>query len=208
MNIDELKDAWRKDDSQGINLSISPATFGKTNSAVSRIRKNMKVEFVSLVICYTAIILFIFFFGKARSLYILDISKILLFSVLLLNCFYFFKFYVFYKSIARYDLNIKSGIRKIVYELELNTETYKTYSFSAMPLSILTAAALIGSRMNFNNIVVPGGGIGTNVMLIVCAVILISYAVTYFFIALHVRLTYGKYLRDLKQVMDDLDELS
>lgn len=211
MNIDELKDAWSKDDSRGMNLSISPGILNKTNSAVSRLRKNMKAEFVSLIVCYIISILFLFFFGKARSPYILDLAKILLFSVLLLNSFYFFKFYAFYKSIGRYDLNIKNSIRKIVYELELNAEIYKTYSFSAMPLSILTAAALIGSRINFshfNNILVPGSGISTNVMLIVCAIILISYSVTYFFISLHVRSTYGKYLRDLKQVMDDLDELS
>lgn len=211
MNIDELKDAWNKDDSRGMNLSISPGILNKTNSAVSRLRKNMKAEFVALIVSYTVIILFLFFFNKARSPYILDLAKILLFSVLLLNCFYFFKFYVFYKSIGRYDLNIKSSIRKIVYELELNAETYKAYNFSAMPLSILTAAALIGSRINFthfNDILVPGSGISTNVMLIVCAMILVSYSVTYFFINLHVRSTYGKYLRDLRQVMDDLDELS
>jgi hypothetical protein len=211
MNIDELKDAWNKDDSQGMNLSINPGALGKTNSAVSRLRKNMKAEFIATIVSYPIIILVLFFFGKARSPYILDLAKILLFSVLLLNCFYFFKFYVFYKSIGRYDLNVKNSIRKIVYELELNAEIYKTYNFSAMSLSILTAAAMVGSRINlarFNTIVVSGSGIATNVMLMVCAIILISYIITYFFISLHVRLTYGKYLRDLKQVMDDLDDLS
>jgi hypothetical protein len=43
-------------------------------------------------------------------------------------------------------------------------------------------------------------------MLVIFAIILISYVVTYFFISLHVRLTYGKYLAELKHIMDDLGE--
>lgn len=208
MNIDELKDAWGQDEPKGMHLPSSTETLGKTTSVVGRIRKNMKVEFIALLICYVGIILFIILY-KVQSSFFLDITKILLFSILILNCFYFFRFYVFYRTISRYDLNIKNNLRKIVYEMELTTEIYKTYNFSAMPLSVLTAIALISSKINFahmRNVLTPGSGISANAMLVICAMILISYIITYFFISLHVHLTYGKYLAELKQLMNDLGE--
>jgi hypothetical protein len=104
---------------------------------------------------------------------------------------------------------MKSSLRKIVYELELNTEVYKTYSFSAMPLSILTAGAFIAGKLNIihlPNIFAHGNGIPANLMLWICLTILVSYVITYFLISLSVRLTYGKYIEELKQIMNDLGE--
>jgi hypothetical protein len=206
MNIDELKDAWNQDEPKGMSLPLSTEVLGKTTSVVGKIRKKMKAEFIALLVCYTIMVLFLFS-SDQPSLFI-DMIKILLFSILLLNGFYYFRFYVFYKNIARYDLNLRNSIRKIVYELELNAEIYKTYSFSAMPLSILTAGAFIASKLNFihmHNVFAPGSNLSVSTMLWVCATILVSYVITYFLIGLTVRLTYGKYIDELKQVMNDLD---
>ena len=207
MNIDELKDAWSQDEPTGMSLPISTEMLGKTNSAVGKLRKNMKAEFIALVICYVIIIWFVL--DGAQSSFFFDMSRILIFSLLVLNSFYYFRFYAFYRSIGRYDLNVRKSLRKIVYELELNEEIYKTYSFSAMPLSILTAVALIASKIkpaHMRDVLTANGGVSLNAMLMIFAIILISYVITYFFINLHVRLTYGKYLGELKQVMNDLGE--
>jgi hypothetical protein len=207
MNIDELKDAWSQDEPQGMSLPLSTEKLGKTNSAVAKLRKNMKAEFVALVVCYIVIIWFLF--DGAQPSIFFDMSRILLFSLLVLNTFYYFRFYIFYKAIGRYDLNMRNSIRKIVYELELNSEIYKTYSFSAMPLSILTAVALVSGKIkpaHMHDILTINSGVSLNAMLTIFAIILISYLITYCFISLHVRWTYGKYLAELKEVMNDLGE--
>jgi len=207
MNIDELKDAWGQDEPKGMSLPVSTEVLGKTTSVVGSIRKKMKAEFIALVLVYAIIIGFLF--SGDQSSFFIDMIKILLFSILLLNGFYYSRFYVFYKAIGRYDLNIKSSLRKIVYELELNAEIYKTYSFSAMPLSMLTAGAFIASKLDvihMNNVFAHGSNMSAHIMLWVCSTILVSYIITYFLIGLSVRLTYGKYIDALKQVMNDLGE--
>jgi hypothetical protein len=207
MNIDELKDAWSQDEPEGMSLPVSTEVLGKTTSVVGTIRKKMRAEFIALVVCYTVIIGFLF--SGDQSSFFIDMIKILLFSILLLNGFYYSRFYVFYKAIGRYDLNIKSSIRKIVYELELNAEIYKTYSFSAMPLSMLTAGAFIASKLNFihtHSMFAPGSNVSATTMLWICSTIVVSFIITYFLIGLSVRLTYGKYIDALKQVMNDLGE--
>jgi len=207
MNIDELKDAWSQDEPQGMSLPLSTEMLGKTTSVVKTIRKKMRTEFIALLVCYAIIIGFLF--SGDQSSFFIDMIKILLFCILLLNGFYYSRFYIFYKAIGRYDLNIKSSLRKIVYELELNAEIYKTYSFSAMPLSLLTAGAFIASKLkiiHMHNVFASGSNVSATTMLWICSAILVSFIITYFLIGLSVRLTYGKYIDALKQVMNDLGE--
>lgn len=210
MNIDELKDAWNKDDSGGMRLHLDAARINKTTSVVGCLRKNMKMELISLLISY--VMVFAVLFWNVRSPLFFNITVVLLFSSIVITAFYFFKFYIVYKSIGQYDLSITNSIRKITYELELNTEIYRTYSFSAIPLSVLTALALIASKIRFdhlNNIILANSSpLSLNMMLYVFATVLLSFIITYVCINIYVRLSYGKYLADLKQVMNDLDELS
>ena len=207
MNIDELKDAWGQDEPKGMSLPLSTEMLGKTTSVVGNIRKKMQAEFIALLVCYAVIIGFLF--SGDQSSFFVDMIKILLFCILLLNGFYYSRFYVFYKAIGRYDLNVKSSLRKIVYELELNAEIYKTYSFSAMPLSMLTAGAFIASKLkiiHMHKVFASGSSVSAGTMLWICSTILVSFIITYFLIGLSVRLTYGKYIDALKQVMNDLGE--
>jgi len=210
MNIDDLKDAWNKDDSDDMHLPSDTASLNKTTSVVGKLRKNMKAELIALLISY--IIIFAVLFRNVRSPLFFNITVVLLFSLLVINAFYFFRFYVFYKSIGRYDLGVANSIRKITYELELNTEVYKTYSFSAIPLSVLTALSLVASKMKFDHlndaVLTNISSLSSNMILVIFAVILVSFAITYICINIHVRLSYGKYLADLKEAMNDLDELS
>ena len=207
MNIDELKDAWGHDEPKGMSLPLSTEMLGKTTSVVERIRKNMRSELVALLVSYT--ILLIYLFAGVQTSFLFNITSILFFVILVLNCFYYFRFYVFYKSISRYDLNVKNNIRKITYELELNTEIYKTYNFSVTPIAILATITLISGKVASDRIqhfFASGNVIPLGTLLAIFAVVLISFAITYVCISWHVRLQYGKYLAGLKQVMNDLGE--
>jgi len=207
MNIDELKDAWSQDEPKGMKLPMSPETLGKTNSVVGRLRKNMRSELVALLVSYA--ILLIYLFAGVRTNFLFNITIILFFIILVLNCFYYFRFYVFYRTISRYDLNLKNNIQKIAYELELNTEIYKTYNFSVTPIAILATITLISSQVasdRMQHFLASSDIVSLSTLLAIFATILISFIVTYVFISWHVRLQYGKYLGELKQVMNDLGE--
>jgi len=211
MNIDELKDAWGKDEPKGMKLPDSTGIQHKTTSAVQRIRKNMRNEFVALLISYAVLIVYIVLmsiYGGPLSSFFFNMISILLFTVLILNCFYYSRFYVFYKSISRYDLNMRESIRKIAYELELNTEIYKTYNFCVTPLAILITVTLIFGKDAFDyiwRVLASTTFVSSGNLWIVLAVILISFLVTYVCLNIHVRQQYGKYLTELKQIIADLE---
>jgi hypothetical protein len=205
MNIDDLKDAWNHDEPKDMHLPVSTADLGKTTSAVERIRKNMKSEFVATLISYGIILLFLY--KHPQISFMFNIAVIFLFIIFIINCYYFSRFYIFYKSISRYDLSIKESIQKIVYEMELNTEIYKTYSFSVAPLAVLITLAIIYNpekSFYIQQMINSDAHISLVNLLWIFLVIIISFMVTYLGINFHVRTQYGKYLSELKKIMEDL----
>lgn len=207
MNIDDLKDAWSHDEPKGMQIPTSTAMLGKTNSAVGKIRRNMKTEFIAVLVCYIMFIALMFY--GVRSALFFNIASIFMFIIIVLNSVYYFRFFLFYKSIGRYDLNVKNSIRKVAYELELNAEIYKTYNFCVTPLAVLiTFVLLCGNNgigfmryMLASNVFTSPGN-----LLIALVVILISFIITYVCINHHVRTQYGKHITELKQVMHDLGD--
>jgi hypothetical protein len=212
MNIDDLKDAWGQDEPKDMQIPVSTAMLGKTTSVIARLRKNMKAEFIALLVSYAILITYIAgmsVYGGQRTFFFLNAISILLFTVLVLNCFYYSRFYIFYRSISRYDFNMRESIRKMAYELELNTEIYKTYNICVAPLSVLVTITLISGKGVFDyiqRVLVSDSFISPGNLLFAFSIILISFLLTYFCISRHVRLQYGKYITELKRVADDLGQ--
>jgi hypothetical protein len=207
MNIDDLKDAWNNDEPKGMTLAANTGMLGKTTSAVGKIRKNMKAEFIAVVISYSLFIALMFY--GVQSAIFFDVASILMFIIIVLNGFYFFRFFLFYKSISRYDLNMMNSVRKFTYELELNTEIYKTYNFCVAPLAVLITFVLLcgNSAIGFRHFFLASSFSASPWNLLVAfSVILIAFIITYVCVNLHIRLQYGKYITELKQVMDDLGD--
>src|ERR1700733_12878345 len=99
MNIDDLKDAWKDDEPKGMNFRVKTAMLGKTTSAVGRIRKNMKNEFIAVLVSYTMFVA-LMFYGIQSALFF-NVAAVFMFIIIVLNCVYYFRFYLFYKSISR-----------------------------------------------------------------------------------------------------------
>ncbi|BAU53707.1 hypothetical protein [Mucilaginibacter gotjawali] len=206
MNIDDLKGAWKNDDMKGAELPANTTFCKKSASPLAQIRRNMKNEFMGVLISYGFLIAYLFY-GMKSALFF-NITSIFVFIILVLNCIYFFRFYVFYKSINHYDFSIKKSISKLAYELELNTEIYKTYNLCVTPLAVLVTFTLLCGN---NGLKFIGHIFAADIytspwnVLIAFVAILISFGVTYVCINHHIRTQYGKYITELKQMMDDLE---
>jgi hypothetical protein len=205
MNIDDLKDAWKNDEPKYAHASISVAMQGRTSSAVTKIRSKMRWEFIATIVSYL-ILLAVLFSGQDPFLF--NITCILFFVMILLNGYYFFKFYIFYQSMGRYDASLKSSISKVAYELELNTEIYKTYNFCITPLAVMVAIAILCGKAatRFIQTGLSAGPDGTKHLLMILGIMLISFTVAFALIEVHVKTMYGKYLKELKSIISDLEE--
>lgn len=204
MNFDNLKDAWANDKTDDSHLPIRNVPVGKTSSAISRIRKNMKREFIAQVAAFILLVLLLL--GSSINALSIFMVSIAIFLLLILTVYYFFRFYLFYKATGRYDLSIKKSIYKIIYELELNIEIYKTFNYCAMPLLILL---IIGNSTDmttfFQQKVADGSILKHTSLLFIFIVLIVSQIITFFLLNLHIHLRYGRYLAELKRIMEDLE---
>ena len=206
MNIDDLKSAWKNEEQGLVQLPISDAMHGKTTSAVNRLRKNMKSEFIATLFSYLIFIWFLFF--RQTDAFLFNITSLLFFTMVILNTYYFFKFHVFYRSISKYDSSLKNSITKIAYELELNIEIYKAYNFCITPIAIMVAIGILCGKHASTYILqgLTGSHLVTTHLMTMIGVLIISFAGTAVFINLHVRSKYGKYLKELKLIINDLED--
>ena len=204
MNFDNLKDAWANDKTEDSPLPFGNVPVGKTSSAISRIRKNMKREFILTVTAFILLILPLL--GSSKNALSVFMVSIGIFLLLIQTVYYFIRFYLFYKTTGRYDLSIKKSINKIIYELELNIEIYKTFNYCAMPLLILI---IIGDSTNLTTFlqqkVADGSILKHTFLLSIFIVLIVSQIITFFLLNLHIHLRYGRYLAELKRIMEDLE---
>ncbi|HEX6427782.1 MAG TPA: hypothetical protein VF008_08860 [Niastella sp.] len=204
MNFDNLKDAWANDKTEDPHLPFTNVPVGKTSSAISKIRQNMKREFNLQIIGF--ILLTLPLLGSSKNALSVFIVSIAIFVLLIQTVYYYYRFYLFYKATGRYDLSIKKSIYKIIYELELNIEIYKTFNYCAMPLIILI---IIGDSTNlttfFQQKVADGSILNHTFLLFIFLVLVGSQIIISFFLNLHIRLRYGRHLAELKRIMEDLE---
>ncbi|TDX00619.1 hypothetical protein [Dinghuibacter silviterrae] len=203
MNFDDLKDAWAKEPAEGGSPSLPTE---KTTSAVSRIRKNMRNEFIATAFGFALTLVIVLMSGFNHLTFLVVCTASFLFVQ---TGYYFTRFFLFYRRMERYDLGLKKSIRKIVYELELNMEVYKTYSFCVTPTATLLWIAVMGASSwgkfmrDFICEDTPGSA---QKIFWIMVTFLIAQAMVAFVLHLQVRTKYGRHVAELKRVLDDLED--
>jgi hypothetical protein len=207
MNFDDLKNQWADDISKDIPLEIKKVPIDKTKSTIDRLKINMRRELFGLAFSYIFIFLAFFLLSKPYLSFL--IGGTACFILLLQTIYFCYHCYVFYKQLDRYDLSLLKNIREIAYDLELNIERYKTYSFCSMPIGILTCVAYLNTdRIGelLKQTFYSGSAIQMQPLLITGIVILFAQVLSYYLSKMHINHQYGRYLRELKQVMNDLED--
>lgn len=207
MNFDELKAQWDNDSNNDIHVPENLDQLKAAQTPIDAVRKKMKNEFFLQII---------FLIIGAFAPVIFDMSSIL--TIVFFFCYglmvtftsyYFYKFFVFYKK--SYDLNYdtRKNLLWFYYELKLNIELYKALNyilfFIGFIMGVLLFVALKAS--------------GTEVEIPMLDKIIDKFRVWYFvgmfvfsllfsfgLAELIPRLYYGKYLKQIKTILEDLDE--
>jgi hypothetical protein len=203
MNFDELKDAWARDRVPGVVLPA--VVLKKTGSAIGRIRRNMRLEFLWVIIGYTAALVYVLLLGRER----LNFLVVCCLSFLLVQLgYYLFRFRLFYRRAGRYDMGLRKHLRRFVYEMELNMEIYRVYSFCVAPTGCLLGIALMDASgwASFLQPLFCGGGLSRPGLFGILSVLVLLQVVGAAFLRWHMRLNYGRYLVELKRVVEELEE--
>jgi hypothetical protein len=200
MNLDDIKSTWQNESDSDIKIPESVAGLKSAHAPVERIRKNMKNELYAQII---AIIImgFIPFHFKFRPEFMgpFYASYAILIAI---SFYYLLRFYFFYKRITDNSLSSKENLYALYYDIRLNIEMYKSFSYSLVPFILIFIGIVALNLKKFENVslhtpqvVLVASGLYIFIM-VVMGLATVSW-IKYF---------YGRYIRQIKGLLDQLKE--
>lgn len=202
MNFDELQSAWHSDKGNDIVVPDSVTKLKSVATPVQRIRTNMRREFVVMLFLIIGVP-FLPFLYSAQTVAPAPFYSMYA-ALIILTAFYYIKFYLFYKRLDTVALKSKDSLYAVYYDIKLNIEMYRSFNYSVIPVLLLyqvmvittlppVQAASITSRLQYFIVLFSV----TFLFLIGVAIIFVELWIKYF---------YGKYLKQVQQVLEELKE--
>jgi hypothetical protein len=200
MNFDQLKEDWNNNNNNHGEVSENMLKMKEAHTPIDKIRKQMKQEFFVqllslLLLAFTPKIFG--FSSELKSIFILFYAISCAFCT-----YYFFKFYTFYKHSYDLGLDSRKNLLWFYYEMKLNIELYKalTYILGFIALSFCTTALFIIKGTLLSEILQKISMF--YIVINAFVAILVIGLITEFWAKLY----YGKYVKQIKTIIDSLDE--
>ncbi|WP_219223085.1 hypothetical protein [Pedobacter antarcticus] len=205
MNFDDFKTAWN--DEQAADIKV-PATIEKLKTAhmpLEQLRKKMHGEFYVQLISVLLIAFIPQIFNFSQSLYLPFYGMYAVFFSLC--AYYLAKLVIFYKTLDVNTLSTRDSLYETYYNLKLNIEVYKSFTYSLTPLALIFGGLIIlnvgdGKLMKM---IIDHGLKDTQVIWATVTFIVVMISVTVI-TELYVSKQYGRYASQLKTLIDELKE--
>ncbi|KQC01842.1 hypothetical protein [Pedobacter sp. Hv1] len=199
MNFDQLKNEWNKEEANGLIVSENILKIKEAHTPIDNIRKKMKSEFFTQILSLIVLAFIPRIFNFSPEMKPIFIAFYAMASGF--TAYYFFKFYLIYKNSYNMTIDTRKNLLWFYYEMKLNIELYKalTYMLGLIALAGFIAYIFINKGAPIN---VDAKKL-TFVIVLVCfsSIFLIGLATE-----LWTRYYYGKDLKKVKDIIDQLDD--
>lgn len=199
MNFDELKNEWNAEDVVQASISENMLKIKQARTPIDMIRNKMRHEFYYQVAALVLMAYFPYFFGFSADM---TLVYMVFYAITCgFTAYYFFKFFRFYKNSYDMAMDSRKSILWFYYEMKLNIELYKalTYIIAFIGVAFNAIYFLAEKTSIFIKTI---SKLSSVYLVLNCFItILIIGAIT----ELWAWYYYGKYLKRVKKVVDELD---
>lgn len=200
MDFNDIQSAWDKENNENVVLPNNLEKIQTANTPLDKIKKNLKNELIGQTLA-------VIFTGLAPLLHTFPAKWItpfyFVYSMFTAVCVYYLvRLFLFYKRLNRITLSTKDSLYETYFDVRLNMELYKTFTFALTPFMVLF---LVGFILNLkpdleirnisNAVLIP------NLIAIACAILFVGIMLEWW-----VHHYYGKYAKEIKKVIDELKE--
>ena len=200
MDFNDIQSAWNSENTKNVVVPTQLEKVQKANTPLDKIKKNLKNELIYQIVAIVVIGLAPFLYGFPEQ----AITPFyLLFSLFVAVCAYYLtKLFVFYKRLNKTALNTKDNLYETYFDIRLNMELYKTFTFALTPFVILFLVGVLYFTL-------PNGATfftdSTNSITLFLSVLI---SMLFMGVALEwwVHYYYGKYAKEIRTVLDELKE--
>jgi hypothetical protein len=203
MDFKDIQSAWNNDKANDVVVPTNLEKLQSANMPLDKIKKNLKSEFIYQIISIVLIGFLPFmldFPAKAVAPFYL------LFSIFVAVCIYYLmKLYLFYKRLNKITLNTKDSLYETYFDIRLNMELYKTFGFALTPFLVLFLVGFLyyelskKSEIRIDNL--SDSNLGFLFVIVAMSMLLMGLALEWW-----VHYFYGKYAKEIKNVINELKE--
>lgn len=203
MNFNELQKQWNDEPTDKIHVPNTIDTLREAQTPIDKVRKKMRMDFFTQIILLVAIGFapLIFNFSKEVTALFIPFYGIMAGFM----SYYYYKFFVFYKKSYDMSFDSRKNLLWFYYELKLNIELYKalTYIMFFLGFSFGVLFGMITKDHSKIDNLLSGFEDKTQVLIIFIVVMVVF---SFFMAEFIPRWYYGKHLKQVKSVLDQLDE--
>lgn len=203
MNFNELQKQWNDEPTDKIHVPNTIDALREAQTPIDKVRKKMRMDFFTQIILLVAIgfaPLIFNFTDELTTIFIPFYGVMISFMA-----YYFYKFFVFYKKSYDMSFDSRKNLLWFYYELKLNIELYKALTYIMFFIGFSFGVLYGMTTKDHSKIdILLSGFEDKNQVLIIFIVVMVVFS---FFMAEFIpRWYYGKHLRQVKSVLDQLDE--
>lgn len=203
MDFNDIQKQWNNEKTDNVVIPTNLKKIEAANTPLDKIRKNLKKEFFYqiLSIVFTGFVPLIYDFPKE-----LIPLFYLFFSLFLAICVYYLvKLYLFYVRISAITMKTKDNLYETYFDIRLNMELYKTFGFALIPFIILSLIGFLYYKFSKAPAFLTSEI--TNFQMIgVFSIVVFSFLSMGIALEVWVNRFYGKYAKQIRQVLDELKE--
>lgn len=207
MNFEEIKKEMNEEVNQAEAKTPTIDLKRGKNNPVEMIRSNMRKEIVTQLVC---IVIFMIYPLVTDMVPLNEaVYYIFMFITSLMTIGYILKLGLFLNKMRNFATNTKDAIRTFVFEAKLTLEVYKAFIIAGSLLLPIPVFALFSDNNRSGEIVDFERWFLLEISTMELVFLIIGYlilAVLIYFITVGwARIMYGKYLRTLERIIEDLD---
>jgi len=203
MDFNDIQNAWNNENTDNVVVPDNLEKIQSANTPLDKIRKNLRNELLYQIIS-------IIFIGFVPIIFQFPEKTItpfyLLFSILVaVSIYYLAKLYSFYKRLNNITLKTKDSLYETYFDVRLNMELYKTFGFALTPFIILFLLGHAYYKFNLpQNIAIDT--LKNGQLIGIFSAVTISILSMGLVLEWWVHHFYGKYAKEIRQVIDQLKE--
>jgi Ca2+/Na+ antiporter len=202
MNFDDIKSAWDKDSGNDMEIPQSVKLLRKAQHPIEQLKRNIRnewyIQLASVLIFGTYPLLF----NVNKNLYVLFYALYLV--MIAISFYYGGKFKNLFKHLGCANLSSKDNLYELYYELRLNMEMYKSFTFVITPFALIMLGICIRDSTFIKYY--TQNNISTVTFIPLLALILFTMGLIILLTHWWVEHFYGKYAKQIKQLLDELKE--
>lgn len=203
MDFNDIQSAWNDNKSENVVLPTNLDKLKSANMPIDKVRKNLRFE---LVIQTIAMTLFGFLPLVERFPANMIAPYYLIYAIMVaISIYYLGKLFLFYNRLNKTVLNTKDSLYETYFDIRLNMELYKTFTFSLLPFFILYFIGYVSYKTPKLSQLINGEVQHSKLIILLIILIAILLLIA-FFTELWVQSLYGKYAKQVKKVIDELKE--